>query len=91
MEDGVLRVQVRGPESRLCLPELSVDAPAAAAGHVRLDGIDAPVARYRRDELAVGQRIAGPALVNERVSTTWIEPGWLLEVDKYGNLLLTRA
>ena len=85
-----LRVQVRGPESPLHLPELSPRAPAAPTGHVVLDGIDGPVARYRREQLAVGQSVAGPALVNERVSTTWIEPGWTLEVDSIGNLLLTR-
>lgn len=85
-----LRVQVRGPASRLRLPELAPGKPATPTGHVALHGIDAPVPRYRRERLVAGQRIAGPALVHERVSTTWIEPGWLLEVDKTGNLLLTR-
>ena len=84
------RVQVRGPASRLRLPELAPGGPAAPTGYVALHDIDAPVPRYRRERLVAGQRIAGPALVLERVSTTWIEPGWILEVDSVGNLLLSR-
>ena len=60
------RVQVRGPASRLRLPELAPGGPAAPTGYVALHDIDAPVPRYRRERLVAGQRIAGPALVLER-------------------------
>ena len=45
---------------------------------------DAPV--YDRYALAPGQAIAGPAIVEERESTTVVPPGDDLEVDAQGNL-----
>ncbi len=85
-----LRVQVRGPAAALRLPGLPAAPPAAPLGDASLAGVDGPVARFDRDRLVAGQEIAGPALVHERVSTTWIEPGWRLRVDRVGNLLLSR-
>ncbi|MDE0049687.1 MAG: hydantoinase/oxoprolinase family protein [Rhodospirillales bacterium] len=41
---------------------------------------------YAREALLAGNRIQGPALVEERASTTVILPGDTLEVDRYGNL-----
>ncbi|OGA77372.1 MAG: 5-oxoprolinase [Betaproteobacteria bacterium RIFCSPLOWO2_12_FULL_65_14] len=43
---------------------------------------------YRRDALKAGNRIAGPALVEEHASTTVLEPGDALRVDRYGNLVI---
>jgi N-methylhydantoinase A len=40
--------------------------------------------------LSVGAEIRGPALITERVSTTWLAPGWRCFVDTHGNLLLQR-
>ena len=41
---------------------------------------------YARDELRAGNRIDGPALVEEHASTTVVLPGDRLKVDGYGNL-----
>ncbi|HRH80064.1 MAG TPA: hydantoinase B/oxoprolinase family protein [Thiobacillaceae bacterium] len=43
---------------------------------------------YRRDELAAGQTLAGPALVVEAGSCTVLEPGWILAMTERGDLLL---
>ncbi len=43
---------------------------------------------YRRELLATGNHIAGPALVVQLDTTTVVPPGWQGEVDPYGNLLL---
>ncbi|MCK8787836.1 hydantoinase/oxoprolinase family protein [Roseomonas sp. NAR14] len=43
---------------------------------------------YRRDLLRSGNRIAGPALIEEHASTTVLAPGDALEVDTAGNLLI---
>jgi N-methylhydantoinase A len=83
-----LRVRVQGPASRLVLPSLEGRRPAEPVDRVRIQGCDAPVPCYERDALAVGQVIAGPALITERVSTTWVAPGWSLCMDRVGNLLL---
>ena len=41
---------------------------------------------YAREALRAGNRINGPALVEEHASTTLVQPGDRLEVDGYGNL-----
>ena len=41
---------------------------------------------YARDELKAGNRIEGPALVEEHASTTVVLPGDRLRVDAFGNL-----
>jgi N-methylhydantoinase A len=46
---------------------------------------------YARAELLAGNRIQGPALVEEHASTTVLGPGDTLEVDTLGNLVITVA
>jgi N-methylhydantoinase A len=48
--------------------------------------MDTPV--YARDRLKAGNRISGPALIEEHASTTVLQPGDALEVDAAGNLLI---
>jgi N-methylhydantoinase A len=43
---------------------------------------------YERMALAVGVRIAGPALFEQSDTTIWLEPGMAAEVDRYGNLVI---
>jgi N-methylhydantoinase A len=42
---------------------------------------------YDRAELSAGQRLEGPAIVEERESTTVLPPGVTAQVDDYGSLL----
>ena len=44
---------------------------------------------YDRGRLARGHRFQGPAIVEELDSTTLVEPGFQVEVDRYGNLLIS--
>ena len=44
---------------------------------------------YDRDKLYPGFKIQGPAIVEERTSSTVVLPGDLLEVDEFGSLLIT--
>lgn len=56
---------------------------------VMLDGVhDTPV--FRRGDLAPGATLDGPVIVEEKTSTTVVEPGWALRLDSEGNLDLTR-
>jgi N-methylhydantoinase A len=48
--------------------------------------VETPV--YWRDELRAGNRIAGPALIEEYASTTVALPGDRVEVDAFGNLMI---
>ena len=49
--------------------------------------IDCPV--YDRYALAAGRQLAGPAIVEERESTTVLPPGTVATVDEYATLLVT--
>ncbi len=46
---------------------------------------------WRRSELLAGNRINGPALIEEHASTTVLMPGDALQVDAYGNLVIAVA
>jgi N-methylhydantoinase A len=43
---------------------------------------------YRRDALTAGNRIKGPALIEEYASTTVLMPGDVMDVDALGNLVI---
>ena len=60
---------------------------------VRFDRGTAAVATpvYRRTDLGVGQRIEGPAIVEERETTAVIRPGWIASVLPDGSLLAERS
>ncbi|MYH76788.1 MAG: hydantoinase/oxoprolinase family protein [Acidimicrobiaceae bacterium] len=51
--------------------------------------VDVPV--YRRQDLGVGATFGGPAIVEERETTTVIRPGWEAEVAPDGSLVATRS
>ena len=45
-----------------------------------------PTPVYRRDALAPGVRIAGPAVIEEKTSTIVLYPGHHAQVDEYLNV-----
>ncbi|MDA1297362.1 MAG: hydantoinase/oxoprolinase family protein [Chloroflexi bacterium] len=50
--------------------------------------VETPV--FDRVRLPAGAKFNGPAIVEEKDSTTVVLPGWRAQVDPYGNLLITR-
>ena len=52
------------------------------------DYVDCPI--YDRYALRAGEKLSGPAVVEEFDSTTVIHPGYAAEVDPYGNLIMRR-
>jgi N-methylhydantoinase A len=44
---------------------------------------------YERSELGAGARIEGPAVVEDPAASTVLFPGQVLDVDEWGNLILT--
>ena len=51
----------------------------------------ADAAIHDRDLIAEGERVAGPAIVEQTDSTTLLPPGWSAEVTGGGALLVTRS
>jgi N-methylhydantoinase A len=58
---------------------------------VYLDGKFRPTPTYARTALAAGNRISGPALIEEHAATTLLSPGDRLEVDVHGHLMIDVA
>ncbi|HJN61494.1 MAG TPA: hydantoinase/oxoprolinase family protein [Alphaproteobacteria bacterium] len=86
-----IKVTAISVAERLALPELpaseAAPEPIAVRPVVFDDGAhDAKV--YDRARLLGGQRLQGPALIEEPASITVVRPGQNLRVDGYGNLLL---
>ena len=48
--------------------------------------IDVPV--YDRNILTKGHEIEGPAIIEERITTVIVHPGWKLTIDTYGNIVM---
>ena len=85
-----VRAGLEGAPRPVRMPEWPAGVAARPIQVASLPGFDAPVPVFDREALASGQRVAGPAIIAEPVSTTWVAPGWTLEVDRFGNLLLDR-
>ncbi len=75
------------------VPSGDAQPPPNAYRHARpvyfreLDGfVDTPI--LERQQLLGGNRIDGPALVEEYASTTVVHPGDILTVDAFGNLVI---
>ena len=46
---------------------------------------------YERDQLPIGVKIEGPAIVEQFDSTIVVPPSWIGQIDGYGNLILSRG
>jgi len=70
---------------RIDRPALEPPPPTGSGGSLgERDGF----ALYRRDDLPAGFRANGPAIVEEYGSTTVVEDGFSVEVDRLANLVL---
>lgn len=52
----------------------------------QIEPVDAPI--YQRTDLANGQRIEGPAIIDQQDATTLIYPGDEALVDRWGNIVI---
>jgi N-methylhydantoinase A len=65
--------------------------PVAGTRDAVFDGVTAPTTVLHRDRLRPGASFDGPVVVEEQSSTTVVPPGYLMSVDRLGNLLITKA
>lgn len=90
LEVVTARVRARAPGARLpadVLPRRRRVAPVAVRRAV-FEGRGVRTRVYRRDELPVGWRGRGPAIVCEYSATTVVPPGWSMRVEPQGGVLL---
>ena len=92
VEAVTLRARIEGPGEAVRLPEIPASAPGpvpvADRGRVHAEGAVFDVPIYERSDLAAGSSLTGPAIVAEYSATTWCPPGWRVESDRRGVLLL---
>jgi len=87
-----VRVSIKGERPPFTLPDI-MSLHEAVQNDVLLVncfGFAQPVQVYQREQLVSGQTIKGPALILEKVSTTFLDVHWSCVVDVWGNLLLKR-
>jgi 5-oxoprolinase (ATP-hydrolysing) len=77
-------------EPELPLTESPLPAPMRRA-HFYAAGARHEAAVYRREQLARGHKVAGPAIVVEPHQTVVIEPGWQAEITAKNHLVLARV
>jgi len=87
-----LRVQLRGVRPRVPLVEVAAGTGAVPTGTRRiwLDGRPAQARVYERASLGRGDRVAGPAIVEQPDTTVLVPEGDVADVDRFGNLLIKR-
>ena len=91
-----LRVAVVGRRRKFDLSLLappasgSVEAAKRTERDVWLDGAWHKAGIYRRLELPLGAKIAGPAILEQSDTTILIDPDLEGEVDRYGNIIVRR-
>jgi N-methylhydantoinase A len=90
-----LRVTGLGPIARPKLRELTPgdgrpDRAVTGTRAVVFDARPLDARVYDRERLAPGDAARGPAVVEEYGATTVVYPGQRVEVDRFGNLILTR-
>ena len=88
-----VRLRATAPSPRVAFPEVATGPAPEPRGRRRVyvagDWTDA--ALYDRGELRAGNRIAGPAIVEQEDSTVWLAPEWEARVDAVGSLRAARA
>ena len=71
------------------------ESPTAALRHerdawFRVEGqlMELPTRFFAREALAAGNRIEGPAVINQYDTTTVVPPGLTAEIDRFGNIVV---
>jgi N-methylhydantoinase A len=91
---GTARLAILGEVEPILLPPLAAGGgqPEPQAHRLVFLGegwMEAAI--YDRDSLRAGQRLTGPAIVEQSDTTTPLLPGWAATVDAQGNLHLARV
>lgn len=87
-----LRLVIAGstPKAELLpLPTANTDAVPRSHTRVHTDGAWHEVPVYHRDDLRAGHHFDGPAIVAQADCTTCVLPSMCVDVDAYGNLVIS--
>jgi len=85
-----VRVAVKAKANNVALTKMKVTNTQPASQMAELYGINMPVPIIERESLNSGDKIIGPALITETVSTTYLAVGWECSVSSEQTLLLEK-
>lgn len=86
-----LRVALKAKTEEIKLPMVSKSNNEKEKQVINLYGIEQEVTVYQRDKLSCDDKIYGPALITETVSTTYLAPNWSCVMNSSGCLLLEKT
>jgi len=86
-----VRVGVRAPAPVNSLEKAGKLRRVGKARQTYMPELKKAVPVIERRSLAQGASLAGPAIVTDPAATAWLAPGWVCEVDAWGNLVLERG
>ncbi len=84
-------VHVPAPELKINSVKPLESQSSVQLKSVRLYGYQQSVPVFQRELLDQYQQFEGPALIVEKVSTTYVAENWQCHVDDWGNLILKRT
>ena len=85
-----VRVAVKAKANEVALTKMKVTSPQPTSQMAELYGINTPVPIIARESLNSGDKIIGPVLITEAVSTTYLAAGWECSVSSEQTLLLEK-
>ena len=87
------RVTASGPLVEARTATLAAEQPGRPKAQRRVSAWadDQRVAVWDRKHLAIGQTVTGPAIIEERETTTAIPPGWTATIDKVGCIVAAKT
>ena len=85
-----VRMQLQGPDTEMQLQAAPSTGRQQKQTKIRMAGLEQSVAVLQRDQLQSGEKVNGPALICETVSTSYISTGWQASVEPSGSLRLQR-
>lgn len=88
-----LRLVITGPTPKPLMREIAVaEGPAIPLRQVQswFAGQAHATDLYQRTDLAAGHQLSGPAIIAQEDTTTVIPPGFDVQVDRFGNLVISR-
>ena len=92
IQTATVRLGVIGRVAPVTLPLVAPNAPEARGRRpIWHGGEQVMAAVYARADLGRDSQIAGPAIVEQLDTTTFILPGWIARADQLGTLHLTRG
>ena len=85
-----IRVSLKSNAEEIQFPLIEEGKATEKENDAMLYGIENNVPIYHRDKLSCGEKLTGPALIIETVTTTYLAPHWQCKVDKSGCLILSK-